>query len=215
MDTKKLIGTIVGVAVFAALIAGATFAWLSATANVTNSVFTGTSKNFIISYQGSASVSDFRQIASGSATTAAITSAASAGVAGDAWAAVTASKTANDAPASSFKVKLAIDTNTFTTNAITWALCQGNCPTGIALATVSGGSAACGTGVTRCGTIPAGSKTEVVLYDDTTTFNTDSAVSNTTYNVYFWLDNDTLSNTDAEAGASFAGYIHADATQAG
>ncbi len=215
MDTKKLIGMIVGVIAFAALIAGATFAWLTATANVTNSVFTGTSKNFIISYNGSASVSGFKQITSGSATTAAITSAASAGVAGDAWAAVTASKTANDAPASSFKVKLAITTNTFTTNAITWAICQGNCPTGVALATVTGGSAACGTGVTRCGTIPAGSNTEVVMYDDTTTFNTDSAVNDTTYNVYFWIDNDTLSNTDADAGASFAGYIHAEATQAG
>ena len=215
MDTKKLIGTIVGVAVFAALVAGATFAWLSATANVTNSTFTGTSKNFIITYQGSASVSGFKQIASGSATTAAITTASSAGVAGDAWAAVVASKTANDAPASSFKVKLAISDNTFTTNAITWALCKGNCPTGTALATVSSGNATCGSGVTTCGTIPAGSKTEVVMYNDTTTFNTDSAVGNTTYNVYFWIDNDTLSNADADAGASFAGYIHADATQAG
>ena len=213
MDTKKLIGTIVGVAAFAALIAGATFAWLSATANVTNSVFTGTSKNFIITYQGSANVSGFKQLASGSATTANITSAASAGVANDAWAAVTASKTANDAPASSFKVKFAMSQNTFTTNAVTWALCKGNCPTGVALATVSGGVATCGSGVTNCGTIPAGSTTEVVLYNDTTTFNTDAAVDTTTYNVYFWIDNDTLSNADANAGASITGYIHADATQ--
>lgn len=215
MNTKKLIGAIIGVVAFAALIAGATFAWLSSTANITNSVFTGTTKNFIISYNGSASVSGFKQIASGSATTAAITSSASAGVAGDAWAAVTASKTDNDAPASSFKVKLAISTNTFTTNAITWAICKGNCPTGVALATVTGGSATCGSGVTNCGTIAAGSQTEVILYDDTTTFNTDNAVSQTTYNVYFWLDDATLSNTDAEAGASFSGYIHAEATQAG
>ena len=215
MNTKKLIGTIVGVAAFAALIAGATFAWLSTTANVTNAVFNGTSKNFIISYNGSASVSGFKQIPSGSATTAAITTATSAGVANDAWAAVTASKEATVAPAGSFKVKLAINTNTFTTNAVTWALCKGNCPTGVALATVSSGTATCGSGVTNCGTIPAGSKTEVIMYNDTTTFNTDSAVSTTTYNVYFWIDNDTLSNNDADAGASFGGYIHADATQAG
>ena len=213
MNTKKLIGTIVGVTAFAILIAGATFAMLSATAVVNNSVYNGTSKNFIINYNGSAAVSGFKQISSGSATVAAITSSTSAGVANDAWAAVTASKTANDAPASSFKIKLAITENTLTTNSIVWALCKGNCPTGTALATVSGGSAACGSGVTKCGTITAGSKTEVELYNDTTTFNTDSAVSATTYNIYFWLDNDTITNDDL--GTSFAGYIHASATQAG
>lgn len=213
MNTKKLIGAIIGVTAFAALIAGATFAWLSATTVINNSTFTGTSKNFIITYNGSASVSGFKEIKSGSATTAAITSAANAGIADDAWAAVTASKTNNDAPASSFKVKLAITENTLETNAIVWALCKGNCPTNTPLATVSNGTATCGSGVTRCGTITAKSKTEVLLFDDTTTFNTDSNVPTTTYNVYFWIDSGTLSNDDI--GASFAGYIHAEATQAG
>ena len=36
MDRKKLIGTIIGVIFFVALIAGATFAWLTFNANVTN-----------------------------------------------------------------------------------------------------------------------------------------------------------------------------------
>jgi len=196
LNTKKLIGAIIGVTAFAALVAGATFAWLSATTVINNSIFNG-----------------FKEIKSGSATTAAITTATSAGVAGDAWAAVTASKTANDAPASSFKVKLAITDNTLETNAIVWALCKGNCPTNTALATVSNGVATCGNSVTNCGTIIGGSQTEVLLYDDTTTFNTDSDVSTTTYNVYFWIDSDTLSNDDM--GASFGGYIHAEATQAG
>ena len=222
MNVKKLIGAIIGVTAFAALIAGATFAWLFSNATVNNSIFTGTSKNFIITYTGStgasATVSGFKQIVSGSATTAAITSSTSAGDANDGWAAVTASKTVNDAPAGSFKIKLAIETNTFTTNAITWAICKGNCPTGIALATVTEGNATCGSGVTNCGTIEAGSQTEVPLYDDTTTFNTDSAAS-ATYNVYFWLDSGTLNNDDLDIDdhghpASFAGYIHAEATQA-
>lgn len=213
MNTKKIIGTIIGVAAFAALIAGATFAWLSATTVINNSVFTGTSKNFIITYNGSANISGFKEIKSGSATTAAITSATSASVANDAWAAVTASKTVNDAPANSFKVKLAITQNTMATNAIVWAICKGNCPANTALATITGGSAVCGTGVTNCGTIAAGSQTEVVLYNDTSTFNVDTAVNATTYNVYFWIDSDTLSNDDM--GASFGGYIHAAATQAG
>ena len=225
MDTKKLIGAIIGVTAFAALIAGATFAWLSSTANVTNSVFTGISKNFIITYSGSSAVSGFKQIPSGSATTAAITTATSAAVVNDAWAAVTASKTANDAPASSFKIKLAIDTNIFTTSAVTWAICKNACPTGVALATVSSGVVTCGSGVTNCGSVPANSLTEIVLYNDTVTFNTDAAVSATTYNVYFWLDDATVSNTDLDVDhdsnpntpgvpASFSGYIYAEATQA-
>ena len=219
MDTKKLIGTIVGVVAFAALIAGATFAWLTANATVTNSVFTGVSKNFIISYNGSASVSGFNQIVSGSATTAAITSAASAGVADDAWAAVTASKAVTDPPLSSFKVKLAITGNTFSSNAIIWALCKGNCPTGVALATVSSGNVTCGSGVTNCGAVPGGSLTEIEMYNDTTTFRSEassgSGTTSATYNVYFWIDSKTLTNTDAQNGASFAGYIHAEATQTG
>ena len=211
MDIKKLIGAIIGVIAFAVLIAGATFAWISANTVIQNSIFSDTSKNFVITYAGSSDVSGFKQIQSGSATTAAITSAANASVAGDAWAAVTASKTANDAPANSFKIKLAISDNTFTTNAITWAICKGNCPTNTALATVSGGSAVCGNNVANCGTIVAGSRTEVILYDDTTTFNTDGAVASTTYNVYFWVDNDTIANDDV--GKTFSGYIHAAATQ--
>ena len=213
MNTEKLIGTIIGVIAFVALIAGATFAWLTATTVINNTVYTGTSKNFIINYNGSANISGFKEITSGSATTAAITSAASAEVADDAWAAVTASKTNNDAPASSFKIKLAVTENTLATNAIAWAICKGDCPTNVSLAAISGGSAICGVGVTNCGTITGGSLTEVLLYDDIVTFNTDNAVSETTYNVYFWLDSGTLSNNDM--GASFDGYIYAEATQAG
>ena len=210
MNIKKLIGAIIGVTAFAALIAGATFAWISANTAIQNAIFSDTSKNFIITYAGSSDVSGFKQIKSGSATTGAITNASSANVAGDAWAAVTASKTANDAPASSFTVKLNVTENTFKTNAIVWAICKGNCPTSVALATVSNGTATCGTGVSNCGTIASETTGEVTLYNDAATFNTDASAS-ATYNVYFWIDDDTLSNNDI--GKQFAGYIHANATQ--
>ena len=50
MDTKKLIGTIVGVIAFAALIAGATFAYLTLTVNVTNGVYNAKSMHFLVDY---------------------------------------------------------------------------------------------------------------------------------------------------------------------
>ena len=83
---------------------------------------------------------------------------------------------------------------------------------GVSLATVSNGTATCGTGVTNCGTVGAGARnTDIVLYSDTSTFNTDNAVETTTYNIYVWLDAGTI--VTADIGKTFSGYIHASATQ--
>lgn len=210
MDSKKIIGTIIGILMFAVLIAGATFAWLTIAANVTNGNYTATTKNFIIDYSGGTQITN--TIITDNATTTNITSETSASETDDGWLAVTASKTAASAKASSFQVKLHVNSNTVTTKAVTWAICKGACPTSVALATVSSGTATCGTGVLNCGTIAAGaSNTDIVLYNDTSTFNTDSAVSTTTYNVYIWIDASTA--VSADIGKTFSGYIHASATQ--
>lgn len=51
MDTKKLIGTIIGVTMFAVLIAGATFAWLTFGTTVDEAnVTTSTTMNFMVDY---------------------------------------------------------------------------------------------------------------------------------------------------------------------
>lgn len=50
MDKKKLIGTIIGVTMFAVLIVGATYAWLSFTANVTNATANGTTLKYTVNY---------------------------------------------------------------------------------------------------------------------------------------------------------------------
>lgn len=52
MDKKKLIGTIIGVVAFAALIAGATYAYLSMSVNVTNGtgVYNAKSMHFLVDY---------------------------------------------------------------------------------------------------------------------------------------------------------------------
>lgn len=50
MNTKKLIGTIIGVTLFAVLIAGATFAWLTFGTTVGANTYQGQSMNFIVDY---------------------------------------------------------------------------------------------------------------------------------------------------------------------
>ena len=75
MDTKKLLGTIIGVIMFALLIVGATYAWLSQTATVTNGTYANLkTKNFIINYVGGTEVTDTVQ--THNATTASITTLA-------------------------------------------------------------------------------------------------------------------------------------------
>ena len=193
------------------LVVGATYAWLTIAANVTNGNYSIGTKNFIINYAKGTEITDTVQTSN--ATTTAITTATTADeLTTDGWLAVTASKTASSAKASDFTIKLHIESNTLTTKALTYAVCKGECPTGIELATVSGGIATCGTGVAGCGTI-AGNQTnqDVSLYVDTETFNIDGEVPETTYNVYIWLDYGTLAAADI--GKSFSGYIHASATQ--
>lgn len=211
MDTKKIIGTIIGVIMFALLIVGATYAWLTLAANVTNGNYVVGTKNFIINYVGGAEIANTVQTAS--ATTTNITAATGANDStDDGWLAVTASKTAASAKASDFTIKLHVTSNTLTTNALTYAVCKGACPTGIALATVEGGIVTCGVGVADCGTIAGKqSNKDITLYVDNETFNVAEAVPETTYNVYIWLDSGTI--VAADIGKTFSGYIHASATQ--
>jgi len=213
MDKKKLIGTIIGVIAFAALIAGATYAWLSSTATVTNRVINNaTSKNFTFTYAGSAEVSGFIPLTLANSTPAKIANNASqASTAGDGWAAVTASKGANTPKAGIFRLKLNITKNTFSTDSILYAVCKGACPDSALITAVNGTSATCSTNsaVVSCGVVSHGSTTAINLYDDKTTFNVNGNVDSTTYNIYFWLNGDTFN----DSGKQFTGYISAQASQ--
>ena len=202
MDKRKLIGTIIGVTMFAALIAGATFAWLSFTANVTNSTYNATTRNFIITYGGGTTVSNMLQTKT--PTTAVLGSVGKT--------TVSAAKSDKAAPTNSFKLNLTITSNTLATKSIVYAVCKGSCPTGVNLATVSGSgtstTATCGSGVAACGTIYG--TTAVTLHTDTSTFNT-SAAASTTYDIYFWLNPATMTNADIDK--KIVATISASATQ--
>ena len=70
MSTKKLIGTIIGVIAFAALISGATFAWLTYAVNVTGGTYNGASTNFVVNYTKGTDISDVPILTSPTVSTA-------------------------------------------------------------------------------------------------------------------------------------------------
>lgn len=215
MDKKKLIGAVLGIIAFVALIAGATFAWLTGTFSTASNTYNVKTKNFVINYAGSAEIANPVMLSYTNALIANMTSESEAATSGDSWAAVTASKTANDAAASSFKLTLNVSGNNFATNSIVWAVCKGDCPATALITAINttNATATCATGntVVACGVIPKTTTSGTVdLYDDTSTFNVETAVSQT-YNVYFWLDGPTIG--DGDVGKTFSGYISASARQ--
>ena len=70
MSNKKLIGTIIGVIAFAALISGATFAWLTYSVNVTGGTYNGASTNFVVNYTKGTDISDVPILTSPTVSTA-------------------------------------------------------------------------------------------------------------------------------------------------
>ena len=70
MSNKKLIGTIIGVIAFAALISGATFAWLTYAVNVTGGTYNGASTNFVVNYTKGTDISDVPILTSPTVSTA-------------------------------------------------------------------------------------------------------------------------------------------------
>lgn len=70
MSNKKLIGTIIGVIAFAALISGATFAWLIYAVNVTGGTYNGASTNFVVNYTKGTDISDVPILTSPTVSTA-------------------------------------------------------------------------------------------------------------------------------------------------
>ena len=202
MDKRKLIGTIIGVIMFAALIAGATFAWLSFTANVVDSELNATTRNFIITYTGGTEVDYMLQTKT--------PTRAVLGTQGKTT--VEATKSNKASPTSNFTLTLTIESNTLATKSIVYAVCKGTCPENVNLATVSGSgtntTASCASGVASCGTIYG--TNPVTLHVDTETFNTSDAAT-TKYEIFFWLNPATMINADLDK--SIYGKISASATQ--
>ena len=69
MDTKKVIGAIIGIGAFVALIAGATFAWLSNTVGITNGTAALGTTNFYVNYTKASNITSIKVTASPSPST--------------------------------------------------------------------------------------------------------------------------------------------------
>ena len=209
MDKKKLIGMIVGVLMFAALIAGATFAWLTFTATFTNNVVTGTSRDFTFTYTQGTAVSDMVWTTASPARNI-ITS-------GKGYITVTATKAAKTPEASNFKIILQKDTMDIkVANLIKYAVCRSttaadcnNSATDAIPTSASGNWVAVGSVSTSTG--------PQTLYDDTATFNVYSETASVTgdYYIYLWLDSSALTNSNMANAQDkqIAGYIYAEAVQ--
>lgn len=189
MDKKKLIGTIIGVAMFAALIAGATFAWLTFSATVTNGSYNTGSKNFVINYSGGTALSEMPMLtvsgASAVASSGAKVITLSAGLA------------SGSAPGN-----LTVTLNTTSTGSDS----NGHASVLPALRY----SVAIGTGAPSAPQTVSSDTQALKLSGNSTTYKISSTTA-TTIKVYFWLEASDI--TQSMLGASYSGYISATATQ--
>lgn len=183
MDKKKLIGTIIGVIFFVVLIAGATFAWLTFNATVTNGNYNTKTGNFLINYTKGENITDvpITTVASASAVT---TSDAQTVI-------VKAGKNATTAPNGNLTIKLKTDTTNTSLDLTTGALKYA---------------------VSIAGVAPTEIKS-VTTTDDLTLVDSYTLTSTTQveFTVYFWLDSSTITSTDM--GKTYSGYIDASAIQ--
>ena len=206
MDKKKFIGTIVGVIFFVALIAGATFAWLTFNASVTNGNYAGSTLNFTYNYTTGTDVTKINILTA--------TPARNAITAGTGYVALTASKPAGSAKASKFDLILKKTTNEIgVSNVVKYAVCKSATPTDCNNSASTAIPSTTNTTWVALGTISTGT-TDQTLYSDTTSFAAEGAAT-ANYYVYFWVNGDAIitGNQNQVVGKSFAGYIYAKSEQ--
>lgn len=195
MDTKKLIGTIVGVIAFAALIAGATFAYLTQNAAITNGSYNIGTMNFSVTYTKGTAVTSVSPVASPT-------------ISNTSNLAVVAKKTSGSAPGT---LRIYLNTENATADeilssgALHYAVCAVSCTkTDLSQETNTGT-------VTAKNTATAGDTTGKLLIYSGALKDSSTTNANATYNVYFWLDSAAV--TSAMQGKSYSGFISAEATQ--
>ena len=70
MNKKKMLGTIIGVVAFIALVAGATYAWLTNNLGITNGIYNSKTMNFLVNYTNGTDIDDVPILETGTASTA-------------------------------------------------------------------------------------------------------------------------------------------------
>ena len=184
MDKKKLIGTIIGVVAFAALIAGATYAWLTFSLGVNNGNYNLGTMNFNVDYQNGTAITSLPTLTTGDPDSAGSLT-------------VRAKKASNSAPGD-LTIYLNTESSTsaalLASGAINYAVCVGTCTSFDSITTK---------GVINSSTP---SKFAILSGSPLTT-------DYTNYNVYFWLDGALVTNELVSSNASYSGFISAEAVQ--
>lgn len=188
MDKKRLIGTIIGVIMFAALIVSATYAWLSFTANVVNVTHQGTTLDYWLDFKKGNDLSDMPILISPTTSnTASLV--------------LTAKR-----PKGSIADNITIYLTTTSTNslsasgAVKYAICENECSSDFSNTTIRG-------------VVKTGETDQTVSIFTGELSGTTNSSNNPEhkYYIYFWLDAETMNNS--LLGQEFNGYIHAESTQ--
>ncbi len=159
MDKKKMIGAIVGVIAFIALVAGATYAWLTNSLAVTNGTYNVASKNFLINFTKGTQISSLPILSSATTDTAASLNVKAGLATGSTPGTITIYLNVSE-----------IDTN-LKNDSINFTYCKGTTCSGTDFAT-------------HTQTIGSSSGNKIAIVTDDPVTST----TQTTYNIYFWLD---------------------------
>ena len=184
MDKRKLIGTIIGVIMFAALIIGATYAWLTFNARVTNTVANGTTLSYWVDYEKGEAINELPILTEATTQTAA--------------SATIKAQRPEGSIANNIKIFLTTTSNNTLTNSgtVKYVICEDECDTNFSGNTINS--------ITATSTIEIFSG---LLNDE----NDTPPYPEHTYKVYFWLDASIVENE--HIGQTFSAYIHAESTQ--
>lgn len=214
MDKKKLIGTIIGVTLFVILVAGATYAWLTFSATITNGNYSYGTKNFAVIYENETPTlsGDLPSLTTATATTATSMKVAAHRELGT--------------PNGILYLKVsstAEDINNMTKGgAVKYAVCSGSATASDCDGNLIDGA----TGVLATGTVIAtADKLETIMYQtvdpDLTEEQKESLgltgkpvgipTTKTYYWIYFWMNPANLTNE--MVGETYKGYVHASAEQ--
>lgn len=171
---------------FAALVAGATFAWLTYSLNVTNGNYNTRTMNFAVDYVGGTDLSDIPMVSDPSPSSAEVIT-------------VRARRAVGSAPGD-LTIYLNTDvSNTdqeiLTAEALNYAVCIGTCASFSQTYTVP--------------TTATTTQTKLPILENSPLTASDSEY--TYYNVYFWLDPTKVTN--ALLDKSYTGFISAEAEQ--
>lgn len=212
MDKRKLIGTIIGVTMFAALIAGATFAWLTFNASVTNGTYDATAENFIITYSGGTNITSMLDVVN-APTVSNVTKKIR----------VSAHRANNTSTGTLYLKLTTSSTGTLTTGSVVrYAVCSGTSSASGCTGNLADGQ----TGVLATGSVNRTGAIGKNVSNDSTCNTSDCYIYKTTtistsatyYYIYLWIDAATFSHDpehpeNSHLNQSFSAYVHAKAVQ--